>query len=73
MIQLTYRSIEGSNWTETFNTIEEAATAAIQQLGHWDSSYFGYLINEYGDCKLCDVVGTTMEKLENEMMKYVTI
>ena len=70
MIELHYKTSDGCNWRETFITLEEAAKAAIQQLGHWESSYhFGYLINEYGDCKLCDVVGTTMEKLENEMMK----
>jgi len=71
MIQLTYHTIEGSNWTETFNTIEEAAEAAIYQLGSWDRGWT-YIVGEFGDCKISNIIGSTMEQLENKMkqIKY---
>tara|TARA_R100001480_G_scaffold84725_1_gene92765 strand:- start:332 stop:550 length:219 start_codon:yes stop_codon:yes gene_type:complete len=68
MIELTYKTLDRCEWTETFNNLEEAATAAIYQLGSWDR-FGGYIINEFGDCKLCNIVGTTMEKLEIKMIE----
>ena len=71
MIQLTYSTIDGSNRTETFNTIEEAAENAVYQLGSWDRGWT-YIVGEFGDCKISNITGSTLEQLENKMkqIKY---
>jgi len=71
MIELTYKTLDRCEWTETFNNLEEAATAAIYQLGSWDRGYT-YIVGEFGDCKISDITGSTLEQLENKMkqIKY---
>lgn len=68
MIALHYETSDKSRWSTAFNTLEEAASAVIYQLGSWQTSYtHDYLINEYGDCKCTIIKGTTIKELDSKM------
>ena len=63
MITLYFRSVDDlDGWTEEFETVEEAASHFLYQMGKPYDIGSSYAVNTYGDVT-CTVEGTTWQEL----------
>lgn len=62
LISFYFQTVDGESWTENFDSLEEAKSHFLYQMGRVYDIGSSYAVNTYGDCT-CTVDGATWEQL----------